>query len=45
MKLAIIIVSYNVRHYLQQCLDGLYRAVEGIDAEIYVIDIIQKTTP
>lgn len=38
MKLAIIIVSYNVRHYLQQCLDSLYRAVEGIDAEIYVID-------
>lgn len=38
MKLAIIIVSYNVRHYLQQCLDSLYRAIDGIDAEICVVD-------
>ena len=38
MKLSVIIVSYNVKHYLRQCLDSLKRAVEGIDAEICVID-------
>lgn len=38
MKLAVIIVSYNVRHYLQQCLDSLYRAVDGIDTDICVVD-------
>lgn len=38
MKLSVIIVSYNVKHYLRQCLDSLQRAVSGIDAEICVID-------
>lgn len=38
MKLSVIIVSYNVKYYLCQCLDSLRRAIESIDAEIYVID-------
>ncbi len=38
MKLSVIIVSYNVRHYLQQCLDSLHKAMEGIDYEIFVVD-------
>lgn len=38
MKLAVIIVSYNVRNYLRQCLDSLRRATEGINVEICVID-------
>lgn len=38
MKLSVIIVSYNVRYYLQQCLDSLHRALDGIEAEICVID-------
>lgn len=38
MKLSVIIVSYNVRHYLGQCLDSLYRATKGMEAEICVID-------
>ena len=38
MKLSVIIVSYNVRCYLQQCLDSLQRALDGVDAEICVID-------
>ena len=33
MKLSVIIVSYNVRCYLQQCLDSLQRALDGVDAE------------
>lgn len=38
MKLSIIIVSYNVRFYLMQCLDSIKRAIDGIDAEIFVVD-------
>lgn len=46
MKLSIIIVSYNVRDYLLQCLDSLNRALNGIDAEIIVVDNHSKdSTP
>ena len=38
MKLTVIIVSYNVRHYVEQCLNSLSRALSGIEAEIYVVD-------
>ncbi len=38
MKLTVIIVSYNVRHYVEQCLNSLHRALKGIEAEIYVVD-------
>ncbi len=38
MKLSVIIVSYNVKHYLQQCIDSVRRATEGIDSRIYVVD-------
>ena len=38
MKLSVIIVSYNVKHYLEQCLLSLKRAVEGIETEVFVVD-------
>lgn len=38
MKISIIIVSYNVKHYLRQCLLSVWRALEGIDGEVFVID-------
>lgn len=38
MKLSVVIVSYNVKHYLIQCLDSLQRALDGVDAEIFVVD-------
>ena len=38
MKLSVIIVNYNVKHYLYQCLDSVYKAIEGIDAEVFVVD-------
>lgn len=38
MKLSVIIVSYNVKHYLMQCIDSLHKALEGMDAEIFVVD-------
>ena len=38
MKLSVIIVNYNVKHYLYQCLDSLKKALQDIDAEIFVVD-------
>ena len=38
MKLSVVIVSYNVSHYLSQCLDSLQRALRGIDGEVIVVD-------
>ncbi len=36
--LSIIIVSYNVKYFLEQCLYSVQKAVSGIAAEIIVID-------
>lgn len=38
MKLSVIIVNYNVRYYLEQCLNSVFKATEGIDAEVFVVD-------
>ncbi|MBQ6205437.1 MAG: glycosyltransferase family 2 protein [Prevotella sp.] len=38
MKLNVVIVNYNVRHYLEQCLLSLQKALENIEAEVYVVD-------
>lgn len=38
MTLSIIIVNYNVRHYLEQCLTSVFAAAEGLDAEVFVVD-------
>lgn len=38
MKLTVIIVSYNVKHYLRQCIDSVAKAIEGLDAEVCVVD-------
>ena len=38
MKLSVIIVSYNVRYYLEQCLVSVLRATEGLEREIFVVD-------
>jgi GT2 family glycosyltransferase len=38
MELSIIIVSYNVRHFLDQCLLSVRKASENIDTEIFVVD-------
>jgi GT2 family glycosyltransferase len=38
MELSVIIVSYNVRHFLEQCLISVYKALEGIDSEVFVVD-------
>ncbi|MDA3911554.1 MAG: glycosyltransferase [Bacteroidales bacterium] len=36
--LSIIIVNYNVKHFLEQCLHSVKQAVKQIDAEIFVVD-------
>lgn len=38
MKLSIVIVNYNVRFFLEQCLLSVQKAIETIDAEVYVVD-------
>ncbi len=37
-KLSIIIVNYNVRYYLEQCLRSVQRASIGLDVETWVVD-------
>lgn len=38
MKLSVVILNYNVRYFLEQCLRSVQRAIKSLDAEIIVID-------
>lgn len=38
MDLSVIIVSYNVRHFLEQCLLSVRKASESINCEVIVVD-------
>lgn len=38
VKLSIVIVNYNVKHFIEQCLHSVFHAVKGIDAEVFVVD-------
>ncbi len=38
MKLSVIIVNYNVKHFLEQCLHSVYKALKEIDSEVFVVD-------
>jgi GT2 family glycosyltransferase len=38
MKLSVVIVNYNVKYYLEQCLDSVIRSVKNIDTEVFVVD-------
>ena len=38
IDLSVIIVSYNVEHFLDLCLESVYAAINNINAEIIVID-------
>ena len=39
VKLSIVIVSYNVRSFVAQCLDSVQKASEGIEGvEVFVVD-------
>lgn len=36
--LSIIIVNYNVKHYLEQCLDSICKSAQGLQVETIVVD-------
>ena len=38
MKLSIVIVNYNVEHFLEQCLFSVRKAIADIEAEVFVVD-------
>ncbi len=37
-KLSVIIVNYNVRFFLEQCLHSVCKATRDLDAEVFVVD-------
>ncbi|NBQ48979.1 MAG: glycosyltransferase family 2 protein, partial [Sphingobacteriia bacterium] len=38
MQLSIVIVNYNVRHFLEQCLYSVFKATEHLESEVFVVD-------
>ncbi len=38
MLLSVVIVNYNVKHFLEQCLYSVYKAIGKIEAEVFVVD-------
>ena len=38
MKLSVIIVNYNVRHFLEQCLHSVFNASRKTTVEVFVVD-------
>lgn len=38
LKLSVVIVNYNVKYYLWQCLHSVFVAGQGIDMEVFVVD-------
>ena len=38
MKLSVIIVNYNVKYFLEQCLYSVFKSLAGIDSEVIVVD-------
>ena len=38
MKLSVVILNYNVRYFLEQCILSVQKAIKNLDAEIIIID-------
>ncbi|MEI6174262.1 MAG: glycosyltransferase [Bacteroidota bacterium] len=38
MKLSIVIVNYNVKYFLEQCLHSVQNACNGLESEVFVVD-------
>lgn len=38
VDLSVIIVNYNVAYFLEQCLHSVYRALDGLEVEVFVVD-------
>ncbi|MBN2347940.1 MAG: glycosyltransferase [Bacteroidales bacterium] len=38
MDLSIVIVNYNVKYFLEQCLHSVFNAISTLEAEVFVVD-------
>jgi GT2 family glycosyltransferase len=38
LKIAVIIVNYNVEYFLEQCLNSVQKALKNVSGEVYVVD-------
>lgn len=38
MQLSVVIVNYNVRYFLEQCLNSVFRSGKDLDMEVFVVD-------
>ena len=38
MDLSVVIVNYNVKHFLEQCLHAVLRAAKNVSTEVFVVD-------
>ena len=38
LDLSVIIVNYNVKHFLEQCLHSVFGALKNIKSEVFVVD-------
>ena len=38
LKLSVIIVNYNVKYFLEQALLSVQKAIEGLEADVFVVD-------
>ncbi|MDD2196835.1 MAG: glycosyltransferase family 2 protein [Bacteroidales bacterium] len=38
MTLSVVIVNYNVKHFLEQCLISVFKSLNSIDSEVFVVD-------
>jgi GT2 family glycosyltransferase len=38
MRLSVIILNYEVRYFLEQCIHSVLKAIKNIDAEVIVVD-------
>ena len=38
MKLSVVIVNYNVKHFLEQVLHSVRKAAQGLSVEVFVVD-------
>src|SRR6218665_3307241 len=38
MQLSVVIVNYNVKYFLEQALHSVYKAMQGIEGEVFGVD-------
>jgi len=38
LKISIVIVNYNVEHFLEQCLNSVFNALKNCTGEVFVVD-------